>query len=194
MRKRSVLAMTAMGVVVALMAVAAPVSNQAGGPAPGGMGPAATPVAPGHPVQHPAAALPGSGPQSSPEITPPVLRTPATDDAPTTVPTPLDMPNVKNLEVLMEKMKAAHKRTSDPNPEVARKAAKDVGQYALASLHPRFRDKDPRWVPLAEDLYFKNQAVQKALEPGTERAEFLAAFKGQNESCNACHRVFRKEN
>lgn len=180
--------MGCLAVVVGLsawVAVAAPVSNQAGAAQPGGAGvprPTATP-----------AALPGTQRMSAPEAVPPVLRTPAVDDAVTSKPVPVDMPKIKDLHVLMEKMKPAHKKTGDKNPEVARKAAAEVHQLALASLHPRFRKADPRWEPLAEDLVFKSLAVKKALEPGADRATYLSAFKAQNESCNACHRVFRVE-
>lgn len=188
MRRVAMMAAMLVVAMAALVVVAAPVSNQAGGAAASASG-AGVPVA--TPAPKAPGALPGSAPMSTRETTPPALRTPAVDDAATSKPVPIDLPKIKDLHVLMEKMKPAHKKTADKNPEVARKAAKEVGQLALASLHPRFRKSEDAWTPLAEDLYFKNLAVQKALEPGADRSAFMAAYKAQNESCNACHRAFR---
>lgn len=125
-----------------------------------------------------------------------VLADPATkaDDAPTTRPKPLDLPEVEDLTALMQLMEKAHRASSDRDPRVARKALEAVGEYARASLHPRFHLGQEEYDRLAVALYVANLDARRALETqAADRRRLARALRGQGEACHQCHKKYRPE-
>ncbi len=120
----------------------------------------------------------------------PLLRT---ADGLTTMPAALKAPEYKDLHDLMEEMKEHHRKALDPDPAVGLRAAKEVEHLSIAAGHESLRIAEDDYVRLLADLYTKNQKLQTALREEAPRPELMEAFKGQNNSCNACHKIYRKD-
>ncbi len=119
----------------------------------------------------------------------------ALDDIPTTMPLPVDIPEIEDMHDLMDHYVApAHKKGLPKQDfESALQSAKDIEKYTLAMAHERFRVDDEEFLEYVRALYWKNQDLQAAIEDGNDKFAMIRAFKAQNQTCNACHKVYRHE-
>lgn len=120
------------------------------------------------------------------------------NDDPTTAPVPKDDPKIENMHELMEQMRDANKKCNDKDPEVARRAAKEVERLSLVAMSPRFvKEKkefqEKEFKAFLLKLHLTNKEFQKALENPTDKSMLVKAFRGQAASCSACHRKYRVE-
>jgi len=175
------LASLAVVAAAAIGVAQAPAGNAAPAPAAQTAPPAAAPK-PAPPVSASAAA---PAPGAVPFV--------ATLDGATTMPLATVAPEQADMHELMEAMKPAHRNASDPNPEVALRAAKEVERLSIAGTHAKVRIPENEYLKLLADLYWKNQDLQKVLAAKAPPEEVLKAYQAQNAACNACHKVYRKK-
>ncbi len=147
----------------------------------------------GHPVT--AAPVPDPGTvlgtiTDLPEGDFPILQT---ADGLTTMPAAVKLPKQKDLHDLMEEIKRAHRKTLDQDSAVGLRAAEEVEHLTISAGHRKLRVTDDEYIKLLADLYWKNQELQKTLRAEPARPELMKAFQAQNNACNACHKIYRKE-
>jgi hypothetical protein len=92
---------------------------------------------------------------------------------------------------IMHGLDEAHMKSASQELPQARKAARQVGEYAKQLQEDGVRFDDGEFLRYARDLEDANARLQTALGTPPKFADIPPAFYDQIKSCADCHRVYR---